>query len=108
MQPQAGPPLAIVQDGNLAVVHFEEPVLDESNSGSLGRELDRLAAAPGRRLHLDLGGVRMVSSTWLCRFLVLHKSLAGSGGELILLNAGPEVREEFEVTRLDRMLGVRW
>jgi anti-anti-sigma regulatory factor len=97
----------VVQDGDLAIVRFAEPILDESNVGPLGGELDRLAAAPGRRLHLDLGGVRTVSSTWMCRLVVLGTALAAAGGELVLFNAGPEVREEFAVTRLDRMLDVR-
>ncbi len=101
-------PLAIVQDNNLAVVRFAVEALDESNLEPLGSELDRLAAERGRRLHLDLGGVRMVCSTWLCRFVVLSKRLGSRGGELVLFNAGPEVREEFEITRLDEMLDVRW
>jgi anti-anti-sigma regulatory factor len=106
MQAQTDRPLTVIHNGDLAIVRFAEPILDESNVGPLGSELNRLAA-PGRRMHLDLDSVRMVSSTWMCRFVVLSKSLAASGGELVLFNAGPEVREEFEVVRLDRMLNVR-
>jgi anti-anti-sigma factor len=108
MLPELGPPLTVVRDGDLAIVRFTEPVLDESNAGPLGNELDVLAAVRGRRLHVDLGGVQMVSSTWLCRFLVLSNLLRAGGGEVVLFNAGPEVREEFEVTRLDQVLDVRW
>jgi anti-anti-sigma regulatory factor len=107
MQVQTERPLTVIHNGDLAIVRFGEPVLDESNVGPLGSELNRLAEAPGRRMHLDLDSVRMVSSTWMCRFVVLSKGLAASGGELVLFNAGPEVREEFAVVRLDRMLNVR-
>jgi anti-anti-sigma factor len=104
---ETGCPLTIVRDGDLAIVRFAEPTLDESNVELLGMELDRLARAPVRKMHLDLGGLQMVSSTWLCRFVTLNKTLQAAGGHLVLFNAGPEVREEFEVTRLDQVLDVR-
>jgi hypothetical protein len=63
MLPEPGRPLTVVQDGNLSIVRFAIPALDKSNVQSLGRELDRLATAPGSRMHLDLTGV----GTWLCR-----------------------------------------
>jgi anti-anti-sigma regulatory factor len=57
-------------------------------------------------MHLDLPGVGMVSGTWLCRFVVLNKDLRATGGELVLFQVGPEIREELQVTRLDQVLDV--
>jgi anti-anti-sigma factor len=82
--------------------------LDESNAELLGQELSDLAGRlGGGGLHLDLGGVQVLSSMGLAKLVCLHKQVQAAGGRLSLLNVHPEVYEVFAATHLNGLLDVR-
>ena len=101
-------PLQIVEEGDRITVHFPTgTTLSEVNAEELSREL--LALAEGRanpHLFVDLGGVTMLTSVILAKFLSLNGKLRSAGGRLTLSNPTPVVRQVFKVTRLDTILEV--
>jgi anti-anti-sigma factor len=82
--------------------------LDELNADLLGQELSDLAGRlGGRELHLDLGGVQVLTSIGLAKLVCLHKQVQAAGGRLSLLNVRPEIYEVFAATRLNGLLDVQ-
>jgi anti-sigma B factor antagonist len=74
--------------------------LHEEDALSLRRGLFRLLQEGHRRLAVDLGNVRFLTSTAVEAFLAIHRGLAAMGGRLSLHNPTPGVAEVFEVLRL--------
>src|SRR5579884_171326 len=82
--------------------------VDEETIPFIREQLLDLADRPGpTRLLLDLGGVRFLSSSGLGLLVGLHKRLRAGGGSLAVCGVNPDVREVFEVTRLDQVLDLR-
>jgi anti-sigma B factor antagonist len=82
--------------------------LDEVDAADIEARLDRLIEESGRcRLVLDLGNVSYLTSTILGVFLRLQRTLHTVGGGLVLVNAMPQIREIFAITRLDQVLEIR-
>jgi len=82
--------------------------LHEETIPAVKKQLLGLAQELGpAQWHLDLGGVRFLSSTGLGMLLVLSKKVQGFGGHLTLCGVNAMVYELFEVTQLTRVLDVR-
>ncbi len=56
---------------------------------------------PSGKVVLDLSDVKYVASEDLGSLVVLHKRLKAEGGELVISNPSPGVKEVIEVTKLD-------
>jgi anti-anti-sigma factor len=101
-------PLQVAEEDGRVVVRFPAgTTLSEANAEEFAREL--LALAEGKsHLHLlvDLGGVAMLTSMILAKFIALNGKVRASGGRLTLSNPTPIVRQVFRVTRLDTILEV--
>jgi anti-anti-sigma factor len=101
-------PLQFVDEAGRTVVRFPAgTALSESNAEAFAAAL--LARAEGKeRPHLmvDLGGVAMLTSAILSRFVALNARVRELGGRLTLFNTTPTVRQVFKVTRLDTLLEV--
>src|SRR5436190_194204 len=101
-------PLQIAEEGGRITVRFPTgTTLSESNAEEFARQL--LALAEGKahpHLLVDLGGVTMLTSVILAKFIALNGKIRGSGGRLTLSNPTPVVRQVFKVTRLDTILEV--
>jgi anti-anti-sigma factor len=81
-------------------------VVDLEAVRSTGNQLNRLAAAPGCRLVVSLGGVLAVSSAMIGRLLGLRKRLEESGGAMALCELGPAVGQIFDLLALRRVFAV--
>src|SRR5579859_3633083 len=94
-------------DGRTTVSFPAGTTLSEVNAEEFSREL--LALAEGKeRPHLlvDLGGVAMLTSVILAKFIKLNGHVRALGGRLTLFNPNTVVHQVFKVTRLDTILEV--
>jgi anti-anti-sigma factor len=60
-----------------------------------------------RELQLDFSDLTFLTSKALGLLITLLVNTSASGGRLVLCNVNPEIREVFEITRLDRKLTFR-
>jgi anti-anti-sigma factor len=87
--------------GDVTVVELSDALLAEAYAPwlfSLVREM------PGRRVHLDCGGVECFSSEDLATLLSLQKKVQEGGGRLRLFNLGPDPYDALAATRLTKVL----
>ena len=105
---QPGFPLQIVEEDGRVIVRFPaNTTLSEANAEEFASELSALAQQRERpHLVVDLGGVDMLTSVILAKFIALNGRVRASGGRLTLFNPSPVVRQVFKVTRLDTILEV--
>ena len=89
------------------------PVRDPSGrskatSGEIiGEQLFSLVDDLGRRkLLLNFGNVEYLSSAALSKLITLNKKLQQVGGKLILCNIDANIREVFEITRLNKVFSI--
>jgi anti-anti-sigma factor len=83
-----------------------EVVLSGSPAEAAGEQLMALVSQPGRRLLVDFGNVKSLSSLMLGKLLRLNRAAQEGGGRLALFNLRPDVREILEVTGLNRILAL--
>jgi anti-anti-sigma factor len=82
--------------------------LNEYNTDAVGEQLSHLIEGRTRpQLHLDLVGIRYVSSSALGKLLALNRKVRAAGGRLVLCNPSPAVVEVLTVTGLHTILEVR-
>jgi anti-sigma B factor antagonist len=105
MQESAGR-LEVERRGDAVIARFpREVVLTGSEAEAAGEQLNALLAEPGlRRLLMNFGNVRSLSSLMLGKLVGLNSAAAAAGVRLALFNLRPEVREIFEVSRLNLLL----
>ena len=77
--------------------------LDTTTSGDLELRLFRLLEVPERRFVIDLGRTEYISSAGLRVLLMLAKKLPALGGELVLCELRPSVRQVFELAGFDAL-----
>jgi anti-anti-sigma factor len=94
------------EDGRTTIRFPAGTVLSEANAEALARALRGPAARERPHLVIDLGGVAMLTSAILAKFLALHTQLRGAGGRLSLCNPSADVNQVFRVARLDTVLEV--
>ena len=101
--------ISVTEAGDRTAVRFTAgTALTEANVEAVGQRLAALVAGRTRpHLTLDLGGVTMLTSVALGKFVSLNGKVRGAGGRLTLTNPTPTVRQVFRVTRLDTVLDVR-
>jgi anti-anti-sigma factor len=96
-------------DDGRAVVRFPAgTTLSELNADEFEHEL--LAAADGKEhpvVVVDLGGVVMLTSVILAKFVAINSRFRIRGGRLTILNPNPTVYQVFKMTRLDTLLDLR-
>lgn len=106
--PLPSPPswLEIERFGDLAIVRFVPAlVLTGEKAEAVGDYLLRLVACEAvRRLVLDFGNVRSLTSPMLGKLLRLHNELQAAAGWLALFNLSPDLYAIFEATHLTPIL----
>src|SRR5437773_1911600 len=100
--------LEVEDIGDATVVHFtDRKILDEQNIQIIGEQLFSLVDELGRRkLLLNFGNVEYLSSAALRKLVTLNKKLQQAGGRLILCNIDPQIREVFEITKLNKLFTI--
>jgi anti-anti-sigma factor len=101
-------PFQVFEEGSRTTVCFDAgTTLSELNTEDVGRELAALTQNRERpHLFLDLGGVAMMTSVALAKFVALNRQAQAAGGRLTLFNLTPTVRQVFKLTRLDTVLEI--
>jgi anti-sigma B factor antagonist len=95
--------------GDVTVVSFtDRKILDEQNIQIIGEQLFGLVDESGRKkLLLNFGNVEYMSSAALGKLITLNKKVQSAGGRLVLCNIDPQIREVFEITKLDRLFVIK-
>lgn len=109
MSPQQSEfPLHVVEEEGRITVRFPaNTTLSEANAEDFSRELSALTERDRPHLLVDLGGVTMLTSIILAKFISLNSRVRAAGGRLILANPTPVVHQVFKVSRLDTILELR-
>jgi anti-sigma B factor antagonist len=94
--------------GDVTVVNFTvRKILDEQNIQVIGDQLYSLVDEGGRRkILLNFGNVEYLSSAALSKLITLNKKLQAVNGRLILCNIAPQIREVFEITKLNKVFAI--
>src|SRR5262249_911747 len=100
--------LEVEDIGDVTVVNFtDRKILDEQNIQIIGEQLFSLVDEAGRRESLlNFGKVKNLSSAALAKLITLNKKLQQVGGRLILCNIDPQIREVFEITKLNKLFTI--
>ena len=90
----------------VTVVGFQsQSILDSVEVETIGQRLYRLVDEQAqRKIVLDFGQVRLLSSQMLGVLINLHKKAEKINGALILCGLRPELGKVFKITRLDKLL----
>jgi anti-sigma B factor antagonist len=108
-QPPRRRRLEVEDIGDVTVVSFtDRKILDEQNIQVIGEQLFSLVDEMSRKkLLLNFGNVEYMSSAALGKLITLNKKVQGVGGKLVLCNIDPQIREVFEITKLDKLFVIR-
>ena len=100
--------LTVRTDGDVSIVGFTVSNLtDDENIEQLGRELFNLVDQIGcRKLVLDMGGVRYLTSSVLGKLISLHRKAHRSDGRLIICNLGEGLATIMSTSRLNQYFNV--
>ena len=101
--------LEVEDIGDVTVVSFtDKKILDEQNIQIIGEQLFSLIDELGRKkILLNFGNVEYMSSAALGKLITLNKKVQGSSGKLVLCNIDANIREVFEITRLDKLFVIK-
>ncbi len=108
-QPPRRRRLEVEDIGDVTVVSFtDRKILDEQNIQVIGEQLFSLVDELGRKkLLLNFGHVEYMSSAALGKLITLNKKVGAAGGKLVLCSIDPQIREVFEITKLDKLFTIR-
>src|SRR5579884_1436972 len=97
--------LEVEDIGDVTVVNFiDKKILDEQTIQTIGDQLFSLVDESGRRkILLNFGNVEYLSSAALAKFITLNRKVSQSGGRLVLCDIDPQIREVFEITKLNKV-----
>jgi anti-sigma B factor antagonist len=108
-QPPRRRRLEVEDIGDVTVVSFtDKKILDEQNIQVIGEQLFGLVDDSGRqKLLLNFSKVEYMSSAALGKLITLNKKVQAAGGKLVLCGIIPQIREVFEITKLDKLFVIR-
>jgi anti-sigma B factor antagonist len=82
-------------------------IVEEGAIRLISAELARLVEKFGnRRVLLNFGEVKNLSSYMLAGIVHVHKKIHAVGGELFLCGLNPDLRKVFELTRLTKLVKI--
>ena len=101
--------LEVEDIGDVTVINFvDRKILDEQNIQIIGEQLFGLVDESARkRLLLNFSNVEYMSSAALGKLITLNKKVQAAGGKLVLCNIIPQIKEVFEITKLNKLLNIR-
>lgn len=102
--------LQIEKVADMMVCRFtgRDLILDEPCVQSVREHLDQLIDEDRhRKLVLDFSNVAFLSSVTRNVLILLHKRLKALGGWLIICKMSDQIREIFEITKLNTILDIR-
>lgn len=92
----------------VAVVKFtDEKVMDPARIEQLGKELMQVTDSDkNERVLINFANVKFFSSAAINKLIVLEKRMRARGGQVMLSNLRPEVRDLFNLTNLDDLFRI--
>lgn len=93
---------------DVSVVKFlDERMMDAARIEQLGGELlDAVSGEEADRVVINFENVSFFSSAAVSKLLVAEKRIRSQGGQLRLSNLRPEVRDVFNLTKLDSVFRI--
>jgi anti-anti-sigma factor len=91
--------------GDVKVVSVMERI-DANNAGELENQFNEIVSGGAVKLICDLEKNRYISSAGLRVFLILLKSMKRSGGEIVLCNLQPSVKDIFDMAGFSRLFKI--
>src|SRR2546429_6839331 len=100
--------LEVEDIGDVTVVNFvDKKILDEGNIQIIGEQLFSLVDDLGRRkILLNFQNVEFLSSAALGKLITLNRKLQSVEGRLVMCSIAKEIREVFEITKLDKLFKI--
>ena len=94
--------------GDVTVVKFiDKRILDEQNIQLIGEQMFELVDDEGnRKVLLNFANVEYLSIAALGKLITLNKKIRAVSGQLKLCNIRPEIKEVFEITKLNKVLQI--
>jgi anti-anti-sigma factor len=90
-----------------ALITFPRTDKSEGAALAVGGQLSELAERPGsRRFVLNLSLARCLSSSMFGKLIAFQKQVQQRGGELTLCSPSPELAQQFERMRLDKLFHI--
>lgn len=80
--------------------------LDLHTAPALREELDRVVAAGGRQVVVDLGEVGFMDSTGLSVIVATVAALRANGGDLSVVSGVERITKVFTLTGVDQQIGL--
>ncbi len=101
--------LNVIKEENKTIITFiNGKIFDEASISNLGLELLSHAdeSANDSTVILDFVGVDYLSSAALGKIITMNKKLKEKNATFILRNLSENIREVFQITRLDKFLRI--
>lgn len=100
--------LEVEDHGDVTVVNFvDRKILDEQNIQTIGEQLTSLVDELGRhKILLNFRNVEFLSSAALGKLIALDRKLKNVKGKLVLCCIAKEIKEVFEITKLDKLFKI--
>ena len=100
--------LEVEDVGDVAVVNFvDKKILDEQNIQMIGDDLFKLVDEQGRKkILLNFSNVEFLSSAALGKLITMNRKVQAVKGRLVLCGISKEIREVFEITKLDKLFTI--
>lgn len=101
--------LEVSEVGDVTVVSFrDQRILEDLAIQEIGLEFTELVQSQGRtKIVLNFSAVAFMSSAALGKLISFNKLIKGKEGVLVMCDIRPEIREVFEITRLDRLFTIK-
>lgn len=100
--------LAVRQQGGVTHVDFlERNILDDGAIQKIGQQVTGLVEASNNpKILINFENVEHLSSAALGTLININNKIRLKGGQLRLSNIDPQIREVFEITRLDQLFQI--
>ena len=100
--------LDVNESSSITVVHFkDQKIIDPVAIQELGQELfDLVEKEDRKKIVLNFANVEFLSSAALGKLITMNRKVQAVRGKLILCNISKEIREVFEITKLDKLFTI--
>lgn len=100
--------LLVQQDGDVTHVDFlDRNILDDGAIQKIGQQItDLIDASNNPKILINFENVEHLSSAALGTLINVNNKIRLKGGQLRLSNIDPQIREVFEITRLDQLFQI--
>lgn len=92
----------------VSVVKFtDEKVMDPARIEQMGNELLRISdSQDSEKVLINFSNVKFFSSAAINKLIVMEKRMRAKGGQVMLSNLRPEVRDLFDLTNLNDLFQI--